>query len=222
MPGPGTEEVGTPSGLCIRVQQLGAYALYTQHHNSVHHIWDGTCVLGAHTPISSMAHRSWHTLHRTATCDPAHLAHAPGRGWGADAVPHVHTPRRAHTHTACCKASIAQRPLNAHLHKQHPFLSAHTHTLCTPTAALCVPTCSWCLGLFTVPTPSVPAVGTTSPQLTLSAPQVLNVPRGQCQALGWGTPTCPMARVGMKAPICASVSPVAGLSQVRGGCVEGP
>lgn len=126
MPGPGTGEVGTPSGLCIRVQQLGAYALYTQHHNSVYHIWDGTCVLGARTPISSMAHRSWHTQHRMATCDPAHLAHAPGHGGLMQS--HTCTHRDVHTRT-----QHAAKPASHNAHSMHTYTNSILSFLLTHT-----------------------------------------------------------------------------------------
>lgn len=202
MPGPGTREVGTPSGLCIRVQRLG---FMPYPHNTVHHMWDGAHVLGACTPISSMTREriarprvTLHTLHMHQ--DVA----------GVLMQSHTHTPRRAHRHTACCKAST-------------------TPTRCTPTQTASFPPsscthplhphscpCSWCPGLFPVPAPSVPALGTSSPWLTLGAPQVMNALVGRCQALGWGAPSSTGARVGVKAPIRASVSPIAGLCQVRG------
>lgn len=124
MPGPGTREVGTPSGLCIRVQRLG---FMPYPHNTIHHMWDGAHVLGACTPISSMTREHIAEPHVTL-----HTLHMHQDVAGVLMQSHTHTPRHTHTQLA---AKPAQRPLNAHLHKQHPFLPPHARTLCTPTAA---------------------------------------------------------------------------------------
>lgn len=68
-------------------------------------------------------------------------------GRGGLARAHTCTRRCARTHAAAAQpashtSSGTQRPLSAHLHKQHFFPSSRTHTLCTRSCCPCP--FSWC------------------------------------------------------------------------------
>lgn len=127
VPGPGTREVGTPSGLCIRAQCLGAYALYTQHHNTVHHMWDGAHVLGARTPIPSTAHGCWHTQPRVTL----HTLHMHQDVAGGLTQSHTCTHRDVHTCT-----QHAAKPASHNAHSVHTYTNSILSSLLahTPSA----------------------------------------------------------------------------------------
>lgn len=106
-----------------------------------------TCIQGAHTPsVPSITH-AWVLAHSAAraashrclcmlrTCRHTDMHQDVGVGL---ARAHTCTRRCARTHTATAQpashtSSGAQRPLSAHLHKQHFFPSSRTHTR-TPSA----------------------------------------------------------------------------------------
>lgn len=103
-----------------------------------------TCTEGAYTwcCTRSVAPTRVYAPHLQAQ---RHTQWDVGRGGLARA--HTCTRRCARTHAAAAQpashtSSGTQRPLSAHLHKQHFFPSSRTHTLCTRSCCPCP--FSWC------------------------------------------------------------------------------